>query len=53
MVSSTGGPAFTIIRIRRGRSNCATSSWGDRAGVKAPSAPNCFMKSSTRDVVRL
>jgi hypothetical protein len=33
MVSSTGGPALTIIRIRRGFSNWATSSWGVWAGV--------------------
>jgi hypothetical protein len=40
MVSSTAGPAVTIISTTRGGSSCLTSSSGDFAAEKFPSPAN-------------
>ena len=53
MVSSTGGPAFTITRTARGGFRTEASSWSVAVAAKSPSMPKFAMNSSVRRRVRL
>jgi hypothetical protein len=53
MVASVGLPAFTIIRMRRGRSRLAVNSATEAEGRKLPSDPWAAMSASVRAWVRL
>ena len=53
MTASVAGPAWTMMRARRGRSREATKSSTLVDGTKEPVEPNSDMKASVFDVVRL
>ena len=53
MVASVGGPAFTMIRMRRGRSRLATNSCTEAEGRNLPSSPWAATSASVRAWVRL
>src|SRR5919197_1459169 len=51
--ASTGGPALTITRMRRGRASAATSSSNENAATIRPSSPWRSSRSRVRVAVRL
>jgi hypothetical protein len=53
MVASVAGPAFTMIRMRRGRSRLATNSCTEVEGRNAPSSAWAATSVSVRALVRL
>src|SRR5215216_6766318 len=51
--ASTGGPALTMTRMRRGRARAATNSPVEKVPTSSPSSPWCSSSSRVLDSVRL